>query len=113
MSDTSGLDNFWGTSSVGDGQEAGRSTATLTSLLTSVHDGKRFVQDDAPISSTRSIAITRFSDISRNNCNFSNFSFDVELVATIHQESAHYRPVCTKHVPTLLLGSVVLFQAMF
>jgi hypothetical protein len=34
-------------------QEAGRSTATLTSLMTAVHDGRRFPPEDAPISSTR------------------------------------------------------------
>ena len=53
MSDASGLDNFWGSASMGDAHQAGRSTATLTSLFTAAHDGRRFAADEAPPSSTR------------------------------------------------------------
>ena len=84
MSDTSGLDNFWvmhrwhhsqrrskanalirrvwqGTASAGDGTEPGRSTATITSLMTATHDGRRFLPEDAPVSSTRWIRQGRVS----------------------------------------------------
>ena len=53
MSDASGLDNFWGSASMGGEEKAGRSTATLTSLFTAVHDGRRFLAGDAPAASTR------------------------------------------------------------